>query len=125
VAARLGEKRTVLGLGFLAIAFQLLVWLVPNVIGDSIAVALVGFVLGPMAPVSMVYFARLIPKSVQTTALSFVSTGGSSGGAIWPFLTGLIAQATGTYVLHPICLGLFAVMIASWWVLPNVDKRRE
>src|SRR6201992_1770864 len=87
VAARLGEKRSIFVLGGLAIAFQLLVWLVPNIIGDSIAVSLVGYVLGPIAPCSMVMFMRLSPRSTQTVSASFISSAGSLGGAVWPFLT--------------------------------------
>jgi len=33
------------------------------------------------------------------TSLAFVSALGSSGGAVAPFFTGLLAQATGTWVL--------------------------
>jgi MFS family permease len=112
-------------LSFLAIAFQLLVWLVPNVIGESVAVAMVGYVLGPLAPCSMAVFARLLPRNVQATAMGFVSSAGSSGGALWPFVTGLLAQSKGTYVLHPIVLGLFGVMVVSWLCIKDVDKRRE
>jgi MFS family permease len=125
VAARVGEKRFVFAVGVLAIVFQLLVWLVPNIIGDSIAVALVGYVLGPIAPCSIVIFMRLLPRSIQTISASFISSAGSSGGAVWPFLTGLIAQSKGTYVLHPICIGLFILMLGCWAILPEVEKRRE
>ena len=113
------------GLGFSAIAFQLLVWLVPNIVGDAIAVALVGYVLGPVAPCSMVMFMRLLPRSIQTTSVGFISSAGSSGGALAPFLTGLLAQAVGTYVLHPVCIALFVVMLGCWWMLPTVEKRSE
>jgi MFS family permease len=125
IAARLGEKRFVFALGALATAFQLLVWLVPNVVGDAIAVALVGYVLGPIAPCSMVMFMRLLPRSILTLSVSFISSAGSSGGAVWPFLTGLIAQSKGTYVLHPVCIALFALMLGCWWMLPAVEKREE
>jgi MFS-type transporter involved in bile tolerance (Atg22 family) len=102
-----------------------LVWFVPNIIGDSIAVAFVGYVLGPLAPCSMAIFARLLPRSLQTAALGLVSSAGSAGGAFAPFMTGLIAQVVGTWVLHPICIGLFVVMLGSWWMLPKVEKRDE
>jgi MFS family permease len=125
IAARLGEKRFIFALGSLAIGFQLLVWLVPNIIGDSIAVALVGYVLGPLAPCSMGIFARLLPRSLQTTALGLISSAGSAGGAFAPFMTGLVAQGVGTWVLHPICIGLFVVMLGSWLMLPKMEKRDE
>jgi hypothetical protein len=54
-----------------------------------------------------------------------LSAFGSSGGAVAPFTTGILAQAVGTFVLHPIAIGLFAVMLGSWYGIPNVRKRRE
>lgn len=53
-----------------AICFQLLVWLIPNVIGESVAVALLGLLLGPIYPSATVVFARLLPRSMQNTALA-------------------------------------------------------
>jgi fucose permease len=124
-ASSVGEKRFVYCLGVGSIAFQLLVWLIPNVIGEAVAVALLGFLLGPIAPCCMVIFLRLLPRRIQTTSISFVSSAGSSGGAIVPFLTGLLAQAVGTYVMHPICIAFFVVMLGCWFLLPKVDKREE
>ena len=125
LALRFGEKRFIFALGLAAVAFQLLVWLIPNVVGDTIAVVLVGYVLGPIAPISMVMFVRLLPRSIHTLSVSFISSAGSLGGALWPFFTGLIAQSKGTFVLHPICIGLFALMIGCWVLLPKVDERKE
>jgi fucose permease len=59
------------------------------------------------------------------TAISFISSAGSSGGAVAPFTTGLLAQAVGTFVLHPICIGLFIVMMLCWFGLPKLEKRSE
>jgi fucose permease len=122
---RLGEKRSLFVLAIGAIVFELIVWLVPNVIGDAVAVSIVGLLLGPIAPCSTVLFLRLLPSNVQTSSVSFISSAGSSGGALAPFLTGLVAQAAGTWVLHPICIGLFVVMLACWGVLPKEAKRDE
>jgi len=58
-------------------------------------------------------------------AIGFISSAGSSGGAIAPFLTGLLAQTSGTYVLHPVCIGLFVLMLGCWFSLPKVPKRQE
>ncbi|KIW01916.1 uncharacterized protein PV09_06757 [Verruconis gallopava] len=122
---RLGEKRSLFVLAIGAIVFELVVWLVPNVVGDAVAVSIVGLLLGPIAPSSTVLFLRLLPSNIQTSSVSFVSSAGSSGGAIAPFMTGLVAQAAGTWVLHPICIGLFAVMLGCWAFLPKKMKRDE
>jgi len=124
-AHKIGEKLFVYGLIIGAAAFQLLVWLVPNVITDAVAVAIVGVLLGPVYPCATVIFSRAIPKKDQISGLSVISAFGSSGGAVAPFTTGILAQAVGTFVLHPIAIGLFAAMMVCWFALPNVRKRTE
>lgn len=124
-AHRLGEGRAVVGLVLGAAACQLLVWLVPNVVGEAVAVAVVGLLLGPVYPCATAVFSKLIPRRLQMSSLAAVSALGSSGGAVAPFFTGLLAQEVGTWVLHPICVGLFAGMVGCWVGLPGVVKRRE
>ncbi len=125
LAHRFGEKKSVFLLVLGATAFQLLVWLVPNVIGEAVAVSIVGLLLGPVYPCAMAVFSKLIPKRLQMSSLAAVSALGSSGGAVAPFFTGLLAQQVGTWVLHPICIGLFAGMVGCWIGLPRVVKRRD
>lgn len=122
---RIGEKRSLFALTVGAIIFQLIVWQVPNIIGDAVAVSIVGLLLGPAAPCSTVLFLRLLPRDLQTTSISFISSAGSSGGAVVPFLTGLVAQKAGTWVLHPIAVAFFVVMLGCWAVLPKVERRDE
>lgn len=124
-AHKIGEKRSVFFLILGAAAFQLLVWLVPNVIGEAVAVSIVGLLLGPIYPCAMAVYSRLIPKRLQLSSLAAVSALGSSGGAVAPFMTGLLAQRWGTWVLHPICLVLFGGMVGCWCFLPRLGKRRE
>lgn len=124
-AHAIGEKVFTYGLVFGSIGFQILVWFLPNVIGDAVGIAILGLLLGPVWPCCAAIFSRLLPRNLQNTALAFISGAGSSGGAVAPFMTGLIAQGAGIWVLHPICIGLFAAMIACWVGLPKVEKRRE
>lgn len=124
-ARRIGEKRFVYILGAGSIALQLLVWLIPNVIGEAVAVAILGLILGPVYPCSSTIFTKLLPMDIQMTAYSFISSAGSSGGALAPLMTGLLAQAVGTFVLHPICIALFVVMLGCWIGLPNTPVKRS
>jgi hypothetical protein len=48
LGARFGEKLFVYALVAGAVVLQLLVWLIPNVVGESVAVALLGLLLGPV-----------------------------------------------------------------------------
>jgi fucose permease len=59
------------------------------------------------------------------SSLSVIGSLGSSGGAVAPFMTGILAQSVGTFVLHPVCIGLFVAMGATWWLLPRVERRDE
>ncbi|KAL8661246.1 MAG: hypothetical protein Q9202_005792 [Teloschistes flavicans] len=124
-AHKVGEKRAVIGLVVGAALFQLLVWFVPNVVGEGVAVSIVGLLLGPVYPASTAVFSKLVNRDIQMSSLAIVSALGSSGGAIAPFFTGLLAQQVGTWVLHPICVGLFAGMIALWCCLPRIGKHAE
>ncbi|KAJ6144504.1 hypothetical protein N7470_008399 [Penicillium chermesinum] len=124
-AFKVGEKIAVLFMMAGAVAFQLLTWLVPNVIGEAVMVAILGVLLGAVYPCSASVFTKLLPRHLHISSLSFISALGSSGGAVSPFFTGLLAQNVGTFVLHPICLGLYGVMAASWLMLPKISKRSE
>lgn len=124
-AHKIGEKPFTYAMVIGAMVFQLIVWLVPNVIGDAVAVSIVGLLLGPIYPCAMTLFARAINRKEQVSSMSVISAFGSSGGAIAPFLVGILAQIAGTFVLHPIVIGLFAAMIGCWFMLPKIRKRSE
>lgn len=124
-AHKIGEKLFVYMVVVGAAGFQLLVWFVPNVIGDAVAVSIVGLLLGPVYPCAAAVFARLINRKDQVRSMSFISALGSSGGAVAPFTTGALAQAVGTFVLSPVAIVLFGVMLVCWFLLPAIHKRRE
>ncbi len=124
-AHRIGEKTFVYGVVVGAAVFELLVWLVPNVIGDAISVAIVGLLLGPVYPCAAAVFMRSLSRREQISGMGVNSAFGSSGGAVAPFTTGILAQVVGTFILHPIAIGLFGIMLFSWHRLPAVAKRTE
>ena len=125
LAQRTGEKSFTYFLLVGSVAFEVAVWKWQSIIGDSVFIALLGLLLGPIYPCATIVFTRLLPRNLQHTAMAFISSAGSSGGAIAPFVTGLLAQATGTWVLHPIAISLYVVMIVCWATLPQTPKRSE
>lgn len=125
VGARVGEKRFVFFLTGGAAVFQLLVWLVPNIVGEAVSLAVVGLLLGPVYPCAATVFTRGLSRREQVSGLGVISAFGSSGGAVAPFATGLLAQAVGTFVLHPIAIGLFGAMAVCWFAIPTTRKRTE
>ena len=124
-AHKIGEKVAVVGLIIGAAAFQILVWTLPNIIGDAVAESIVGLFLGPVYPCATAIFAKLLPRNLQISSLSFVASLGSSGGALIPFLTGILAQKLSTVVLHPVVLFSLGAMTVVWLLLPRIGKRSE
>ncbi|CRK36089.1 hypothetical protein BN1708_006938, partial [Verticillium longisporum] len=124
-AHRIGEKRFVYIVTAGAACFQLLVWQVPNLVGAATSLAIVGLLLGPIYPCAAAVFMRGMSGKHRASGMVVISAFGSSGGAVAPFTTGLLAQAFGTWVLHPIALGLFVCMTACWFWLPTQRKRNE
>ncbi|ROW13981.1 hypothetical protein VPNG_04094 [Cytospora leucostoma] len=112
-AHRVGEKVFVHAVVAGAAVFELLVWLVPNVVGDAVSVSIVGLLLGPVYPCAAAIFMRTMSRTEKLSGMGFISAFGSSGGAAAPFTTGILAQAAGTFVLHPIAIGLFGVMLSG------------
>ena len=88
-------------------------------------VAIIGLLLGPIYPAATTVMSRLLPRSLQNTAIAFVSSAGSSGGAIAPFVTGILAQSSGTWVLHPVCVGLVVLMQVTWFGLGGDGRKRR
>ncbi|TVY43629.1 Bypass of stop codon protein [Lachnellula occidentalis] len=125
LAHKMGERSFVFIVTAGASALEIIVWFVRSIPGDSVAVAFSGLLLGPIYPAAVHIFQRLIPKKMQISSLSLIGSVGTSGGAIAPFMTGMIAQRAGTFVLHPICIGLFAIMAVTWWMLPEPERKSE
>lgn len=124
-AHKIGERLSVIVLVAATAAFQILLWFLPNLIANAVAVALIGLMLGPVYPCATSVFSKLLPSDLQITSLGMIASTGSSGGAIAPFFTGLLAQKYGTVVLNPICIALCVVMEIAWLALPRVVKRLE
>lgn len=118
-AQRIGEKRFVYGAGVVAAMFQLVAWLVPNVLTDTISVSFLGFLLGPVYPCAVAVFMRSMDKHEQVRGTVIMTAVGSAGGAVAPFITGLLAQAVGTYVLNPVAIVLYGVMLVCWFFTPD------
>ncbi|TKA33749.1 hypothetical protein B0A50_00585 [Salinomyces thailandicus] len=125
VTPRIGEKLAVTIYLPIAMALQLLFWLVPQFYVSAVAVSLQGFFLGPMFPAVMVVCTRLLPKHLHVSSIGFAAAFGGSGGAIFPFVVGVIAQAKGVQVLQPIIIALLAVIWCLWIALPKMPRKRE
>lgn len=109
-----GEVPFTYAVVFAALGMQLVCWLVPNVIGSATAVALIGLFIGPIYPCATTLFSHQLDRSLQETAIAFITSSGSAGGAVLPLITGVVSQSMGMWVLQPICMALFAMMEVCW-----------
>lgn len=120
----LGPRKSVTLLSIVSLIFVALTWAVPNVIVAAVFISIAGLFIGPNYPLMITYATRkgLIPRKIQVVVLTITTAFGSSGGAIFPFLIGLLSQVSGTYVVMPMFIALYALMLALWIIMPNMDR---
>lgn len=123
VTERYGERVCITIYLGLCIGLQLLFWLVPKFIVSAVAVAFLGFFLGPMFPGAVMVTAKLLPKHIHVSAIGFAMAMGGTGGTVFPFAIGAIAASKGVAVLQPIVLALIVVLGLVWLSFPRIQKK--
>ena len=124
LGARLGNSI----LAISAIIFVLITWLIVPLPIEILTITLSGIVIGPVYPLMITYvmLEGLLPRKIQVISLTITTAFGSSGGALFPFLVGLLSQFVGAYVVMPVFIVMFSLTLILWLALPNVRyKRRE
>lgn len=81
VTPRFGERLSVTVYLFLAMALELLFWLVPQFFVSAVAVGLLGFFLGPLFPAVVVAATKILPKRMHVGSIGFAAALGGSGAA--------------------------------------------
>ncbi|PVF93673.1 MFS general substrate transporter [Serendipita vermifera] len=125
VNKKVGERRVVFIYAALAIALELVVWLVPSFVGNAVAVSLVGVLLGPMYPLCMNHAGRVLPRKILTGSIGWVAAFGAAGSAVLPFMTGALANRFGLKSLQPLLVSMMTVMAVLWALIPGHSKRTE
>ncbi|KAK7044707.1 MFS domain-containing protein [Favolaschia claudopus] len=120
--SKIGERRVMYLYSVLAIGMELVVWLVPSLIGDAVAVAIVGVLLGPIYPITMNHTGRVLPRWLLTGSIGWIAGFGQAGSAVFPFITGAIASKTGIKALQPLLISMMSLMLVLWALVPG--KRR-
>jgi len=98
------------------------IWLVPSLIENAIAISFVGMVLGPMYPMVMSQAGRIIPRKRLAGSIGWISGFGGTGAAVFPFVTGALANHFGIRALPPLIVALMAVMGGLWLLVPRVPR---
>lgn len=118
------EKHAVATYMGLAVAVQLMFWLIPQTVVSSVMAGLLGVCLGPLFPAAVVTLTKLLPKNQHVAGVGFAAACGASGACVLPFAVGAIANARGVWVLQPIVLALLVVCLGVWLLIPKLPKVR-
>ncbi|KAG1876342.1 major facilitator superfamily domain-containing protein [Suillus subluteus] len=102
VNKKVGERRVLFIYSLLAIGLELVVWLVPSLIGGAVSVSIIGIFFGPMYPIAMNHTVRILPEWLVTGSIGWIAGFGQAGSALLPFLTGVISSKTGIKSLQPL-----------------------
>ncbi|KAJ7634865.1 MFS general substrate transporter [Roridomyces roridus] len=120
---KIGERRVLFLYSILAIALELVVWLVPSLVGSAVAVSIVGVLLGPIYPITMNYAGRVIPRWLLTGSIGWIAGFGQAGSALFPFITGAISSQTGIKSLQPLLISMMGLMVILWALVPGAPRR--
>ncbi|KAL1729735.1 major facilitator superfamily domain-containing protein [Schizophyllum commune] len=104
---------------------ELVVWLVPSLIGGGVAVALVGVILGPCYPIAMNQAARILTAWLITPSIGWIAGFGQAGSAVLPLITGALAQSTSIKSLQPFLVSMMGCMMVLWAMVPRKATRMD
>lgn len=116
----LGPRQGNILLILLSLVLMGLTWAIPSTLGEGICVSFAGIAIGPVYPLMITVVSHVVPRKIQVVSLVFASAFGYSGGALFPFVIGLISQYSGAFVMLPAFLALFSSTLAIWLCLPKI-----
>jgi fucose permease len=68
---------------------------------------------------------KAFEKRIQATAMGLIFVLAQAGGALFPWITGVLASQAGVKVMQPVLVGLIVAMGVSWAPIPKVPKRDD
>ncbi|KAM5537669.1 hypothetical protein V8D89_008747 [Ganoderma adspersum] len=120
LSKKLGGWRAILLYSFLALVFELVVWLVPSLIVDAVAVSFNQFFLGTILPLVANHVRPVIvAPELISGAMSWISAIAPIGATVSAFASGAIASRTGIKNLHPLLTALMGLMLVIWFFVPK------
>lgn len=114
-----GSKEELFFLAYtvLSLIATLVFWLVPSLEVSMICSPLIGFFTAPLYPTAMVVFLRKFPEHLHVVGVGFLAASGGVGGALGPFINGVLTEKFGAYVLGPFTTALLASVLGLWIVV--------
>jgi len=74
---------------------------------------------------AIVLITKLLPKSLHVGTIGFATAFGGSGGAIFPFVIGAVAQAKGVQTFQPFILALLVAITVLWFIVPRGNLKKK
>ena len=104
---------------------MLLMWIVPQLPVTSFALFITGFSLGPIFPTTIALMSDTLPSRIVPSAIGFLASFGSMGGALLPLIAGNLAQHYGMWILLPFVIALTAIMLVLWVIIQTRPAHSE
>ncbi|KZT71857.1 hypothetical protein DAEQUDRAFT_75635 [Daedalea quercina L-15889] len=124
-ALQIGERYVVFLYLSLAIGLELIIWLVPSLVGGAVAISFVGLFLGPIYPIVMNHSGQILPPWLLTGCIGWIAGIGQAGSAFLPFLTGLLANREGIRSLQPLLVSMMGFLVCLWAIVPNHPRKNR
>ncbi|KAI0642730.1 MFS general substrate transporter [Trametes meyenii] len=116
---KIGEWRVIFLYVAICLGLELVVWLVPDLLSGAICVSFVGFFLGPIFPIVMNHAGNILPPSLISGGIGWISSFGAAGAAVFPFITGAIAAGTSIASLQPLLIAMMGLLLVIWAFVPR------
>ena len=123
VGQRIGNRRLIEVCLSGVVVGMLLMWAMPQLLVAALALFLTGFSLGPIFPTTIALMSETLQSRILSTAIGFLASLGSMGGALLPWIAGNLAQHFGLWTLLPYIIALTAIMLLLWVTMQrNIHK---
>ncbi|KAG8932592.1 hypothetical protein FRC01_013087 [Tulasnella sp. 417] len=120
----IGHKYVILLYCVISIGLECVVWFVPNLIGNAVAVAFVGLVLGPFYPIAMNVVSGLLPRWLLAGSIGWIAAFGPAGAAVFPFIMGALSSKYGVRVLQPLVIAALAAQMGFWFAIGRLKPKK-
>lgn len=96
--------------------------LLPPAWAPAVGLAVLGFFLGPIFPLTIAVLPGLAPRWLVPTAVGVLVGTSVGGGALFPWVAGAMADRYGLDTLLPYTLGLTALLTLLWWAVNRPSR---
>jgi fucose permease len=121
LARKFGNKRLIQGCLVGVVVGLLVIWLAPVTpavtVVEALGLVLTGYCLGPIFPTTIAVMSELVEARLLPSAIGFIASLASLGGALFPGIAGNLAQQVGLWSLLPYVMLLTCILFFIWLAL--------